>query len=499
MTEILLIILIILISGNIIITLRKKISVDIKPQLKDIENSIIKFDTTLDRTEKSIKDEFIRNRAETNENSKINREELSNSLNVFSEKFTDNVKDLNKLLDDKFDKQNKQQSEFNNQTVTRTIENRDELSKSLKSFEDKFANNIKELNELLRQKFGDFNKQQVDVNKQATDNIKQIENTIEKQLKSIQEDNNNQLVEMRKTVDEKLQTTLEKRIGESFKQVSDRLEQVHKGLGEMQNIASGVGDLKKVLTNVKTRGVLGEYQLENIIEQILTPDQYSKNVATKKASQANVEFALKFPGKESGKEVWMPIDSKFPIEDYHVLLDAFEKGDKKEIEKSQNTLIKKVELFAKTISEKYIDPPHTTDFAVMFLPIESLYAEVLRHTGLFETLQNKYKIIIAGPTTLSALLNSFQMGFRTLAVQKRSSEVWDILKAVKFEFKQFSGILEKAHKQISTASGTLDTLRTTRINVMERKLKNVETFTAIESNEILELTENNVKIETVEE
>ena len=441
MIETLLITLIILAIVNIVIGLKKKVSFDIKPQLKEVEESIFKFDTTLERTEKSIKDEFQRNRKETSETSQTNR---------------------------------------------------GELTKSLKAFEDNFSENIKNLNDLLRQNFGDFNKQQIDLNKQATENIKNIEKTIEKNLKSIREDNTIQLNEMRKTVDEKLQTTLEKRLGESFKQVSDRLEQVHKGLGEMQNIATGVGDLKKVLSNVKTRGVLGEYQLENILEQILTPDQYAKNVATKKGSQANVEFALKLPGKEAGKEVWLPIDSKFPIEDYDRLLDAFDKGEKEGIESAQKVLIKKIESFAKSISEKYIDPPHTTDFGIMFLPVESLYAEVLRHPGLFEILQRKYKITVTGPTTLSALLNSLQMGFRTLAVQKRSSEVWDILKAVKFEFKEFSGVLTKVHKQLNTASGTLDTLRTTRTNVMERKLKDVETFTALESKEILELPDNNL-------
>ena len=439
MIEILLITLIILAIANIVIGLKKKVSLDIKPQLKEVEESILKFDTTLERTEKSIKDEFQRNRSETNDISKTNR---------------------------------------------------DELSKSLKLFKENFSDKIKNLNELLRQNFGDFNKQQIDLNTQSTENIKNVEKTIEKNLKSIREDNTTQLNEMRKTVDEKLQTTLEKRLGESFKQVSDRLEQVHKGLGEMQNIATGVGDLKKVLSNVKTRGVLGEYQLENILEQILTPDQYAKNVATKKGSQANVEFALKLPGKEEGKEVWLPIDSKFPIEDYDRLLDAFDKGEKEGIESAQKVLLKKIESFAKSISEKYIDPPHTTDFGIMFLPVESLYAEVLRHPGLFEILQRKHKITVTGPTTLSALLNSLQMGFRTLAVQKRSSEVWDILKAVKFEFKEFSGVLTKVHKQLNTASGTLETLRTTRTNVMERKLKDVETFTALESKEILELPDS---------
>ena len=499
MIEILLITLIILAIVNIVIGLKKKVSLDIKPQLKEVEDAILKFDTTLERTEKSIKDEFQRNRTETNEISKTNRDELTKSLNLFGEQFSKNVKELNELLNEKFALQNTQQIEFNRLTSDSTKENRDELSKSLKSFEGKFSENIKDLNELLRQKFGDFNKQQIDINNQATDNIKNVEKTIEKNLKSIREDNTIQLNEMRKTVDEKLQTTLEKRLGESFKQVSDRLEQVHKGLGEMQNIATGVGDLKKVLSNVKTRGVLGEYQLENILEQILTPDQYAKNVATKKGSQANVEFALKLPGKESDKEVWLPIDSKFPIEDYDKLLNAFDIGDKGDIESAQNILIKKIESFAKDISEKYIDPPHTTDFGIMFLPVESLYAEVLRHPGLFEILQRKYKITVTGPTTLSALLNSLQMGFRTLAVQKRSSEVWDILKAVKFEFKEFSGVLTKVHKQLNTASGTLETLRTTRTNVMERKLKDVETFTALESKEILELPDSNLIEESNDE
>ncbi|HAF27938.1 MAG TPA: DNA recombination protein RmuC [Bacteroidales bacterium] len=448
MIEILLGILILLAIINLFIGLKKNATIDVIPQLKEIELAILKFDDTLERTEKSIRDEFQRNRKETNEISSANREELTKSLNIFGEQFSQNVKDLN---------------------------------------------------ELIRQKFGDFSKQQSEINKQATDNIKGVEITIEKHLKSIREDNNQQLNEMRKTVDEKLQTTLEKRLGESFKQVSERLELVHKGLGEMQNIAVGVGDLKKVLSNVKTRGVLGEYQLENILEQILTPDQYAKNVATKKGSQANVEFAIKLPGKESGKEVWMPIDSKFPIEDYHILLEAFDKGDKIEIDIAQKVLIKKIESFAKEISEKYIDPPHTTDFGIMFLPVESLYAEVLRHPGLFEILQRKYKITVTGPTTLSALLSSLQMGFRTLAVQKRSSEVWDILKAVKFEFKEFAGVLEKAHKQINTASGTLETLRTTRTNVLERKLKDVETFTSIESKEILELPDNKIEEDSTDE
>jgi len=385
----------------------------------EITRSISKFDETL-------KDEFQRNRKESGEVAKASREELGTNLNAFSET-------------------NKE--------------------------------NNKSLNELVRQQFSDFSKQQSD-----------IKETIEKNLKTIREDNTQQLTEMRKTVDEKLQTTLEKRLGESFKQVSERLEMVHKGLGEMQNIAKGVGDLKKVLSNVKTRGVLGEYQLENILEQILTPDQYSKNVATKKGSQAHVEFAIKLPGQDHDDEVWLPVDSKFPIENYDRLLNAYEEGEKDTIEHAQKVLLKTIESFAKDISEKYIDPPHTTDFGIMFLPVESLYAEVLRHPGLFEILQRKYRITVTGPTTLSALLNSLQMGFRTLAVQKRSSEVWKTLEAVKTEFNKFSGQLEKVDDQLSKASKSLYDLRNTRTNVMTRKLKEIATLDKAEASDFLEIS-----------
>jgi DNA recombination protein RmuC len=256
----------------------------------------------------------------------------------------------------------------------------------------------------------------------------------------------------------------------------------------MQTIASGVGDLKKVLSNVKTRGVLGEYQLGNILEQILTPDQYGKNVATKKGSQANVEYAIRLPGKSTDEEVWMPVDSKFPIESYESLLAAYDRGSPEEIELAQKILIKAVEGFARDISDKYLDPPHTTDFGIMFLPVESLYAEVLRHPGLFETLQRTHRVTVTGPTTLSALLNSLQMGFRTLAVQRRSSEVWKVLGAVKSEFANFAEHLRKVRKQLDTATGTLDKLQTTRTSQIERKLRNVETLDSTESKEVLELS-----------
>lgn len=354
--------------------------------------------------------------------------------------------------------------------------NREELNNGLRSFEDKFSTGIKDFNAQLRLQFADLNQQQADLNQQSKNSLLDVRQTIENQLKAIREDNNVQLNEMRKTVDEKLHDTLEKRLGESFKQVSDRLEQVHKGLGEMQSLAIGVGDLKKVLSNVKTRGILGEYQLGNILEQILSPDQYAINVATKQGSRDNVEFAVKLPGKSDEKTVWLPIDSKFPLESYQSLQTAWEEGNIVAIETAQKQLLKAIESFAKDISSKYIDPPHTTDFAILFLPIESLYAEVLRHPELFEKLQRTYRITITGPTTLSALLNSLSMGFRTLAVQKRSSEVWKVLAEVKTEFKKYSEQLAAVHKHINSASNTLETLQTTRTKAIDRKLRSVETM-----------------------
>ncbi len=299
--------------------------------------------------------------------------------------------------------------------------------------------------------------------------------TVEGKLKAIQDDNTVKLEKMRATVDEKLQSTLEKRLGESFKQVSERLEQVYKGLGEMRSLATGVGDLKKVLTNVKSRGIWGEIQLGNILEQILTPEQYDANVITKKDSNERVEFAIRLPGQGLDKEkvVWMPIDSKFPQEDYQRLIDAQEAADKALADKCMNSLEALIKKEAKEIREKYIDPPHTTDFGIMFLPVEGLYAEVLRRPGLSETLQRDYRVIITGPTTLAALLNSLYMGFRTLAIEKRSSEVWEVLGIIKTEFGKFGDVLARTKSKLQEASKTIDDAEV-RTRAIERKLKKVE-------------------------
>ena len=392
------------------------------------------------------------------------------------------------LMRDEFARNRKEASEL-------AQAQREELRNSLTAFEKRLDDNAKAQQDVLRQQFDDLLKQLHSQGKTSLEAVKDVRETIEKQLKEIREDNGKRLEEMRKTVDEKLQDTLEKRLGESFKQVSERLEQVHKGLGEMQSIASGVGDLKKVLTNVKTKGILGEYQLANIIEQLLPREQYEENVATRPGSSERVEFAVRMPGNSDDDVVWLPIDSKFPLNGYEDLLNARETGDLDAIASAEKALTATLEKFAKDISEKYVEAPHTTDFGVMFLPIESLYAEVLRHPGVFETLQRKHRITVTGPTTMSALLNSLQMGFRTLAVTKRSSEVWKILEAVKTEFGKFSNQLEKVDKQLSTAKKSLEDLRSTRTNVMQRRLKDVGTLDNRESEALLDISTSAVDSE----
>jgi DNA recombination protein RmuC len=310
--------------------------------------------------------------------------------------------------------------------------------------------------------------------------LDQMRQTLDTKMADMQLSNERRLDQMRITVDEKLQKTLETRLGESFKLVSDRLEAVHKGLGDMQQLATGVGDLKRVLTNVKMRGVLGEYQLENLLEQMLTPDQYAKNVKTKEGSNANVEFAIKMPGNnaaDTGKPFWLPIDSKFPKEDFELLMAAYDNAVPELIEENRKNFVRGIRKCAADICGKYIDPPNTTDFAILFLPFESLYAEVLRTPGLFETIQRECKIIITGPTTLSALLSSLQMGFRTLAIEKRSSEVWQLLAAVKTEFGTFGGILDKTQKKLQEASNVIEDAGR-RSRAIERKLKDVQELPA---------------------
>jgi len=352
---------------------------------------------------------------------------------------------------------------------------REELSKALIDSGDSLLKRMTENAGMQKDQLDSFAKQLSEMTRLNESKLETMRKTVAHQLQSLQEDNSQKLEQMRAVVDEKLQSTLETRLGESFKQVSERLEQVYKGLGEMRSLATGVGDLKKVLTNVKTRGTWGEIQLGSILEQILTPEQYGQNVATKQNSNERVEFAVKLPGRDADQDrvVWLPIDAKFPQEDYQRLIDAQEAADKELAEKSVKNLETRIKAEARNIKDKYIDPPNTTDFGIMFLPVEGLYAEVLRRPGLCDLLQREYRIVVAGPTTLAALLNSLQMGFRTLAIEKRSSDVWELLGAVKTEFGKFGTILTKTKKKLQEASNTIDQAEI-RTRAIERELQKVQ-------------------------
>ena len=420
MIEILLVVVIILLIINIYISIKSK-GVDITPMQKNIDQKLISV-------EKALREEMSVNREESRKNEKSNRSEIAGSIDKLSSSILANMIELSKLQKNQFD------------TYSRTME------RTLDAFNYNLRNSIDDLTKLQNEKF--------------TELTKSTEENLEK---------------MRVTVDEKLQNTLEKRLSESFKVVSERLEQVHKGLGEMQSLAAGVGDLKKVLSNTKTRGVLGEIQLERILEQFLSPEQYEKNVITKKGSRETVEFAIKLPGKDyDNKMVYLPLDAKFPLEVYNKLLDAYDMQDQAQIEVNSKNLERFIKKSAKDIMDKYIDPPNTTDFGLMFLPTEGIYAEVLKNQNLVELIQREYKVNITGPTTLVALLNSLQMGFRSLAIEKHSSEVWKILGAVKTEFSKFETVLNSAQNKLNQASSEIDKLVGTRTRQINRKLKNID-------------------------
>ncbi len=352
---------------------------------------------------------------------------------------------------------------------------REELNGTLQLFESGLLARMTQIASLQKNQLDTFSQQLANLTLSNEQKLEQMRTTLEQRVKEMQYDNSQKLEQMRAVVDEKLHATLEQRLGESFKLVSERLEAVHQGLGEMQNLAAGVGDLRKVLGNVKARGTWGEVQLSSILEDILAPDQYAANVAVKKGKE-RVEFAIRLPSAgPDGEGLWLPIDAKFPLEDYYRLLDAYEQGDAAMAEQAGKQMENCLKLQARTICSKYIDPPATTDFALMFLPTEGLYAEVLRRPGLVEALRRDFRITVAGPTTLAAIVSSFSAGFKTLAIQKRSSEVWAILGAVKTEFSRFGGILEKTQKKLQEASNTIDEA-TRRSRAMERRLRSVESL-----------------------
>jgi DNA recombination protein RmuC len=367
-------------------------------------------------------------------------------------------------------------------------ESREELSVALAAANATLSTNLTALGDVQRAQLDGVNTQLKELGESNARSLEMIRTTMDTRVKELQDGNEKKLEEMRKTVDEKLHDTLEKRLGESFKLVSDRLEAVQRGLGEMQNLATGVGDLKRVLTNVKARGTWAEVQLGALLEEILTPAQFDRNVQTKDDSRELVEFAIRLPGPKDEPDtcVWLPIDSKFPQEDYMRLQDAAERGDAAEVQKCSDALARSLSLQAETISSKYLCPPRTTDFAIMFLPTEGLYAEALRHPTLLGDLQHKYHVMIAGPTTLAALLNSLRMGFQTLAIEQQSAEVWKILAAVKTEFGKFGDVLDKVKKQLGTAARTIDDTGV-RTRAIERRLRGIESLPVSEASALLEL------------
>lgn len=427
-----LLVIIVLGLGYVIFVLSRKKTETNLPNIPEL------IDSAVQKNERTIKDEMSMNRKESAESEKRIREELAGLFKGFGDPIDKRMADL---------------------SVNQN-----------KNFEN-FSTKLTEL---------------IDKNEAKMEKVKE---TVEKKLEGIQKDNGEKLELMRQTVDEKLQSTLEKRLGDSFKQVSDKLDSVHQGLGEMKNLATDVGGLKKVLSNVKTRGMWGEVQLSGLLEQILSPEQYSGNVAVKRDGRERVEFAIKLPGaEEGGAPVWLPIDSKFPQEDYHRLVEAYEQADPAAVEAAAKQLEIRIRGEAKSINEKYIDPPSTTDFAILFLPYESLYAEVVRRPGLSEDIQRTYRVAIACPSTLGALLISLQMGFKTLAIQKRSSEVWEVLGAVKTQFGKFAGILEKTQRHLKTATNTIeDATRKTR--TIENKLKKVQQLPEASSQKLLKEVE----------
>ncbi|MFM7338836.1 MAG: DNA recombination protein RmuC [Bacteroidota bacterium] len=369
-------------------------------------------------------------------------------------------------------------------------EARQEQEQTLQTFEKRFSESVKDLNEMQRVKFDDLVQKQESIRKNTDEKLGEIRGTVEAKLRTLQEDNAKQLGEIRKTVDEKLQEGLEQRFNESFKLISERLEQVHKGLGEMQGLANGVGDLKKVLSNVKTRGIFGEVQLRNLLEEFLTKGQYEENIGVKDGSKERVEFAVKVPNRnQSEPNVVIPIDSKFPIEAYERLMDAYNSiGSitQKELESARKAFVDVVVSNAKTISSKYFNPPTTTDFVIMFVPTEGLYAEILNQYGLSDMIRRDYNVVITGPTTLVAYLNTLQLAFRHLAIERRSTEVWQILGAVKNEFGQFGAVLDATKKKLESAANEIDKAGV-RSRAIERQLRDVQELPPGESREILEL------------
>ncbi|NLM93312.1 MAG: DNA recombination protein RmuC [Bacteroidales bacterium] len=439
-----------------------------KKEQQKLRMMVEDLEKELNRLEMNLKDDFRINREEFGNLTTGNRKELSEGLRVFGSGLSQNLKEYSESNTSQLDRINattrQKLQELTEQARADNTQMRESVEKVFRNFQESFEKNVASFNDLQREKFGQLEEKQ----------NKLVESTEKK------------LEQMRETVEEKLQKTLNERLGQSFELVGKQLESVQKGLGEMQTLAQDVGGLKKVLSNVKLRGGIGEVQLGMLLEQVLAPEQYEANVCTKKGSSDSVEYAIKLPGREDNREtIYLPIDAKFPKDKYEKMLDAYEQADPSQIEIANKELERTIKMMAADIHNKYIDPPNTTDFAIMFLPFEGIYAEVVRRTSLLEHLQREFKVIVTGPTTLAAILNSLQMGFRTLAIQQRSSEVWRILGAVKKEFENFGGMLEKAQRNIQTASNQIDEVMGKRTRAIQRKLRSVETLSSAEASLIL--------------
>jgi len=540
MTDFLIIVVLVLVAvviGLQIVLLRRKVGIDLFP----VDAAFKSVQASYERTERAVRDEIARNRDEAASTAKLGRDELAATLKSMGDTLNRQLLALVESNDNKLglmrdtieqrlgtirEDSGKRLDQMRQEATATAQKAREEVTAALKTFSEFLKAQLTELGSSQRTQLGNVveqltrltetNEKKLDAQRTAVDQrllliqteqsnsarqmreevgkltesnqqkLDGLKLAVEERLKHIQEDNSKQLDQMRATVDEKLQTTLEKRLGESFKQVSDRLQAVFEGLGAMQVLATGVGDLKKVLANVKTRGTWGEVQLGAMLEQVLTPDQYDKNVATKDTSD-RVEFAVRLPGRgdDASECVWLPIDAKFPVEDYQRLVEAQEKADPEAAEQAAKQLENRIKQCAKDICDKYVGPPRTTDFGILFLPIEGLFAEVIRRTGLCDYVQRECRIVIAGPTTLWSLLNSLQMGFKTLAIQQRSSEVWKLLAAVKVEFTKYGEVMDKVQKKLTEAVNTIDQDVAKRTRVINRKLRAVEELPANQSPALL--------------
>ena len=464
---------------NIVLLLRSRHN-DVSTRLDDVQNFLQQDQQqqqqTQERTERSL-------REQVQSTAQATRQELGGNFTQFQQVLAAQLTSVATLQNNQIDAFSQQLVKLNESNAQQLEQIRQALIQQSQTARDEQASSLK--------RFGDtLNQTLATLTESNALRMGEIRTTLEQKIQQLQADNASKLEEMRKTVDEKLHATLEQRLGESFKQVSDRLEKVHQGLGEMQQLAIGVGDLKRVLTNVKTRGTWGEVQLEMVLEQMLTPDQYAKNVETVPGTGERVEFAIKLPGKEDDRApVWMPIDAKFPMEQYERLIDAAERADAEGVAQAGKELERAIRSEAKTIAEKYLSPPLTTDFAILFLPTEGLYAEVMRRPGLADELQRTCRVSISGPSTLSALLNSLQMGFRTLVLEKRSSEVWQVLGAVKTEFGKFGDVLAATRNALVKAADNIDKAEV-RTRQMTKKLKQVEALPNDEAQALLGIDSN---------